>query len=131
MADSGKRQDPLPVFCFKVTLGIKGGKEGEILFLGGGGGQRPDTKWEVTFKFAGSPNVTSLTIGDISGVDKKGWEYLWPYLAAESKTIGPDNVQIQSPKYALVEQLYQEQDLSQLGIGTTLPNTPTNITIPD
>lgn len=37
MADSGKRQDPLPVFCFKVTLGIKGGKEGEAFFKSVGG----------------------------------------------------------------------------------------------
>jgi phage tail-like protein len=32
MASPGNRKDPLPVFCFKVTLDIIGGKEGEAFF---------------------------------------------------------------------------------------------------
>ena len=50
---------------------------GEVLFLGAGGSKRGDGLWEIQFRFAASPNATGLVIGDITGVNKKGWEYLW------------------------------------------------------
>jgi hypothetical protein len=37
----------------------------------------PTEDWEIPFKFAASPNATDLTVGDITGIEKKGWEYLW------------------------------------------------------
>ncbi|MCJ7544508.1 MAG: hypothetical protein MUP47_08100 [Phycisphaerae bacterium] len=67
---------------------------GELLFLGGSGGE--STGWEfaeLTLPFAANPNRTGITIGDISGIDKKGWEYLPPPLdalwASAGRPVGP------------------------------------------
>ncbi|MCC5829764.1 MAG: hypothetical protein JJU36_10000, partial [Phycisphaeraceae bacterium] len=68
----------------KVNAGtFKGLAAGECLFLGASGSRRvPESdpsggNWEITFRFAGSPNATGLMVGGIGPIDKKGWEYLW------------------------------------------------------
>lgn len=38
--------------------GFRGYSPGEVLFLGATGQKRGDAKWEITFKFAASPNST-------------------------------------------------------------------------
>ena len=56
----------------------KGYAAGEVLFLGASGAKRGwYGDWEISFRFAASPNQTGLSFGSISGVAKKGWEYLW------------------------------------------------------
>ncbi len=40
--------------------GFKGFAPGEVLFLGASGTQRGQEDWEITFKFAASPNATGL-----------------------------------------------------------------------
>lgn len=51
---------------------------GEVLFLGASGSKRGwYGDWEITKKFAASPNVTNQTIGDITGISKGGWQHLW------------------------------------------------------
>jgi len=49
---------------------------GENLYLGGSGGV-VDGEVEITHKFSASQNATGLSVGGISGIAKKGWEYLW------------------------------------------------------
>lgn len=56
---------------------FRGLAAGECMLLGVTGSKRGDERWALTFNFAGSPNVTGLTIGDITGIDKLGWDYLW------------------------------------------------------
>lgn len=86
---------------------------GEVLFLGASGGQRGYEDWEITFRFAASPNATGLTVGDITAIDKKGWEYLWiRYEDAES-----EDALIKQPVGVYVEQVYEEADFADLGIG--------------
>ena len=51
---------------------FKGFQAGEVLFLGASGSVRGTEDWEITFRFAASPNVTGIVIGDIN-VAKKGW----------------------------------------------------------
>ena len=93
---------------------FKGFARGEVLFLGASGSLRSQEDWEITFRFAASPNVTGLVIGDIAGVDKKGWEYLWVrYADAEDQ-----NVLVKKPIAVYVERVYEEGDFSLLGIGT-------------
>ncbi len=93
---------------------FKGFAAGEVLFLGASGSLRGEDDWEITFRFAASANVTGLTIGDIVGVDKKGWEYLWVrYADAEDQ-----NVLVKKPIAVYVERVYEEGDFSLLGIGT-------------
>ena len=89
---------------------------GECLFLGASGSQRGTGEdWEITFRFAGSQNKTGLTVGDITGIDKKGWEYLWVRYDDidddESKTI------VKQPMAAYVEKVYEDGDFNLLGIG--------------
>jgi hypothetical protein len=93
---------------------FKGFAPGEVLFLGASGSQRGQEDWEITFSFAASPNATGLTVGDITGIDKKGWEYLWVrYQDAEDA-----DVLVKQPAAVYVEQVYPYGDFSLLGIGT-------------
>ena len=95
---------------------FKGLSAGECLFLGAAGSQRGfGEDWEITFRFAASPNTSSLTVGPITGIAKKGWEYLWVrYADAEdpaAKTL------VKKPVGAFVEKVYEDGDFSGLGIG--------------
>ena len=94
----------------------KGFQAGECLFLGASGSKRGEEDWEISFRFAASPNKTGLSVGDIGGIDKKGWEYLWVrYADAEdpaAKSI------VKRPAAVYVEQVYEYGDFSGLGIGT-------------
>jgi len=98
---------------------FKGLAAGECLFLGASGSRRGTSggdDWEITFRFAGSPNVTGLAIGPIPGIDKKGWEYLWVrYAETEDENA---SALVQRPIAAYVEQVYESGNFSALGIGT-------------
>ena len=101
----------------KVNDGVfRGFQVGEVLFQGASGSQRGEEDWEISFKFAASPNVVGLKVGDIAGINKKGWEYLWVrYADAEdddAKTL------VKKPFAAYVERVYESGDFSELGIGT-------------
>ncbi|MBM3854743.1 MAG: hypothetical protein FJ399_16585, partial [Verrucomicrobia bacterium] len=64
----------------KVNSGsFRGFQPGEVLFLGATGSKRgtdPQADWEISFRFAASPNASGLSVGPITGISKKGWEYL-------------------------------------------------------
>jgi hypothetical protein len=98
---------------------FKGLSGGECLFLGAAGSRRgtdPEDLWEISFAFAGSPNVTGLSVGTIAGIAKKGWEYLWVrYQEAEDTNA---KMLIRKPIAAYVEQVYRDGDFAALGIGT-------------
>jgi hypothetical protein len=92
---------------------FKGFARGEVLFLGASGSQRGTEDWEIAFKFAASPNATDLTVGDITGIEKKGWEYLWVrYADAED-----EETLIKQPVAAYVERVYEYGNFALLGIG--------------
>ncbi len=85
---------------------------GEALFLGGEGGE-DDQNWvDVTYHFAARPNDLALSIGAISGINKRGWDYLW--VKHTEEVIG-DRV-LQVPEAAYVEQVYPEANFNALGI---------------
>jgi len=94
---------------------FRGFAAGEVLFLGASGSKRGDDDWEITFRFAGSPNKTGLTVGDITGIDKKGWQYMWVRYAdakdATAKAI------VKKPVAVYIEKVYEEGNFSGLGIG--------------
>ncbi len=95
---------------------FKGFAPGEVLFLGASGTQRGQEDWEITFKFAASPNATGLVIGEITGINKKGWEYLWVrYADAEDTTA---KVLVKKPIAVYVEQVYPMAAFAGLGIGS-------------
>jgi hypothetical protein len=95
-------------------LSWHGFNAGEVLFMGASGsrhGRRGD--WEINYKFAASPNKTNITIGTITGIDKKGWEYLW--VRYEKST--DQNCLVQIPKAVYVHQVYEYGDFAALGLG--------------
>ncbi len=97
---------------------FRGFSAGEVLFLGASGTKRskkPNAPWEITFRFAVSPNQSSLQVGKLKISNKKGWDYLWVRYAdkvAENKK----NV-IKEPVAAYVEQVYPTGDFGNLGLG--------------
>jgi hypothetical protein len=100
----------------KVNGGaFKGFAKGEVLFLGASGAKRGLEDWEITFRFAGSPNVTGLSLGNISGINKEGWHYLWlRFIDDEDATA---KALIKRPVAAYVERVYPYGDFAALGIG--------------
>ncbi len=97
------------------TVAYKGYQPGELLFLGAQGAKNGYLEgWSVQFRFAASPNQTSLTMGEITGIDKKGWEYLWVrYQEAEDTAA---KALIRKPVAVYIEEVYRKGDLTALGI---------------
>jgi len=94
------------------TAAFRGFAIGEVLFLGASGSQRGTEDWEITFRFAASKNRTGMVIGAITGIDKKGWEYLW----VSYKDSIDANVKVKVPAAVYIEQVYESGDFSGLGI---------------
>jgi hypothetical protein len=95
---------------------FKGFAAGESLFLGASGSKRGDEDWEIAFRFAGSPNVTDLAVGPITGIAKKGWEYLWVRYGDVEDTNA--KALVKRPVAAYVERVYAKGNFAALGIGT-------------
>jgi len=99
---------------------FRGFDAGEVLFMGCSGSQEWDDQkgrgpWSLSFRFVASKNVTGQTIGSITGIEKKGHEYLWVrYEDAVSS-----NTLLKQPKAVYVSKVYKDSDFSALGIGTT------------
>jgi hypothetical protein len=97
---------------------FRGFEAGEVLFVGCSGSQEWDDEkgrgpWSLSFRFVASKNVTGETIGDISGVSKKGHEYLW----VRYEDAVDSNVLLKKPKAVYVNKVYRESSFSALGIG--------------
>ena len=87
---------------------------GEVLFLGASGSKRGSENWELTFKFSAQVNVTGLQIHDITGIAKKGWEYLWiRYEDIEDATA---KKLVKRPVAVIVEKVYELKDFSDLDL---------------
>lgn len=54
-----------------------GFEPGELLFAGASGADGTDTDATLSYQFLASQNITGQTISGISGIDKKGHDYLW------------------------------------------------------
>ncbi len=98
------------------SASFKGLAAGECLFLGASGSRRGAEDWEITYRFAGSPNRSGLVVGPITGISKKGWEYMWVRYAdsedAAAKAI------VKKPVAVYIERVYEEGNFAALGIGT-------------
>lgn len=94
---------------------FKGFAAGEVLFLGASGAKRASgDDWEITFRFAAQGNQTGLEVGDITGIAKKGWEYLWTRFEDTEDTT--NKALVKTPQAVYIEQVYPEGDFSGLGI---------------
>jgi hypothetical protein len=86
--------------------------QGELLFKGAEFSQRSGGETSVSFKFSASPNRVDLVFGSVTGVAKKGHEYLWvDYAASES-----GGFIIRTPRTVHVHRVYPESDFGALQI---------------
>ena len=98
--------------------GFRGFSAGEVLFLGASGTKRSkkaSAPWEITYRFAVSPNRAGFKVGDIQVTRKYGWDYLWVRYA-DKVAEGGKNV-VKKPVGVYVEMVYPEGDFGNLGIG--------------
>ena len=70
---------------------------------------------EITYSFDQSDDVTEQTIGDITGVAKAGWQYLWVQYR-ETDDMDAKSF-AQRPVAAYVEKVYEATSFAELGIG--------------
>jgi hypothetical protein len=85
---------------------------GELLFLGADFSQQSSGSATITYKFSASPNRTGITIGSITGIAKKGHEYLWVFYRPNLS----GNFLVRIPVAVYVHKVYEEGDFSTLGI---------------
>lgn len=89
---------------------------GEVLFLGADLRQGTKSDPVVDYHFVRSPNRTGITIGDMTGIEKKGHEHLWVTYEMTWNATGKGRYPF--PMYAYVQKVYEESDFANLGIGT-------------
>ena len=87
-----------------------------MLLLGVDGAKRAgQDDWELTFSFAASPNRTGITVGGITGIAKKGWEYMWVRYSYDKDDTAKEL--LQKPVGVYIEKIYREGNFGALGIG--------------
>jgi hypothetical protein len=77
---------------------------------------RADGAVEMTLEFFGSPNLTNITIADITGIDKKGSQYLWLRYNQTPSGRGSGQVLTLKPKYVIVNDVLYSGDFDLLRI---------------
>lgn len=91
---------------------------GEVLFLGARGADGTDAEVTVSYQFAMSANATGLSLGDIGGVDKDGWDYLWIKYRDTEQTTSNITRPVRVPQFVYVDRVYERISLSTaLGFG--------------
>lgn len=99
---------------------------GEVLFVGCSGsqewdGEKGDGPWNLSYKFTASGNCgpgqtyPALTIGDVTGVEKDGHDFLW--ITYEPKVDTSSLKVLRVPKFVYVNKVYRRSNFSRLGIG--------------
>ncbi len=100
---------------------FRGFQAGEVLFMGASGTRRGvdvDDRWEITYKFAASPNQSGMSVGSISSIQKRGWDYLWVRYEKQEKGSGADKVVVMYPVNVTVDQVYDYNNLAPLNLET-------------
>ncbi|MCB0912182.1 MAG: hypothetical protein KDB60_11265 [Propionibacteriaceae bacterium] len=87
---------------------------GSVIFHGATGALRSETEWEIVYHFEFQPNATGLSVGQISDIDKKGWEYLW--VVYEPAVDDDAQALVRTPSAVYVEQVVYEGDFSTLDL---------------
>jgi len=98
---------------------FRGLPAGEVLFRGANGarqGDDPSDKFEISYNFAASPNLTNVTIAGITVASKKGWDLM--KLKREKTTITTPKKIVERITAIYVSQVRYPGDFSALGIGT-------------
>lgn len=88
--------------------------DSEVLCRNISADQRADGTWLVKFEFELSRNDDNIEIAGTSGIEKRGWDYLWVNFTEAQG----DKQVIRRPKSAHVGAVLYYTDFSLLGIGT-------------
>jgi len=94
---------------------FRGWEPGEVLCTGISGNQRGGGPWEVSFRFSVRENQYGITICEIPGINKQGWQYLWPLY----QSVADNEVFRLTSKvtHMVVADVYNDADYGVLGIG--------------
>jgi len=76
---------------------FKGFAAGEVLFQGASGSLRSQDDWEISFKFAASPNVTGLVVGESPASTKKAGNTSGSATATKSMPSPRHSLNVRSP----------------------------------
>ena len=71
---------------------------GEVLFKGGVF-EETNTEATATYHFDISFNETNFTVGDVNGIDKKGWDILSPHIVDDVFDNGSKKIAVKKVKY--------------------------------
>ena len=88
---------------------------GELLFKGASGDVVTENNPVLSFAFEASPNATGLTIGNISGISKQGWDFIWfDWVQKNDPAAG---LKTTTARSAYVATIYEKTDFAGLQIG--------------
>ena len=91
---------------------------GEVLFMGARAEiTRGATMAAITFSFAARPNDFGFKIGQITGIQKGGWDHM--SIMYESKASG--GKLIRQPQFVFIDTIYPAKDFTRLAIGNQYP----------
>ena len=91
---------------------------GEVLFLGARlDAARTQSMSTVTYSFSARLNRDNFAIGDVSGIYKAGWDYLW----VEYKNDTDSDYGIKKPNFVYVARVYERKNFAALNLGTAWP----------
>lgn len=90
------------------STAFRGFPAGELLFLGANGSDGTESEANVSYEFVASQNLTGLTIGTLTSIAKKGWEYLW--IEYKDETVAGKTVT--RPEYVHIERVYDTLDFA-------------------
>ncbi len=72
--------------------------------------------WDLQTGFAASENETDLQVGGITGIQKKGWEFMWVHFRSKQTTVDSVNYTTKYPVCVYVEEVYKKAAYSGLRI---------------
>lgn len=88
----------------------------EVRFLGATSQPNGDDLYSCTFHFEASMTVEDITVGEITGIYKRGWDYLWTRY--ETTVDETTKKMTRKPIGVYVSEVSEQADFSELGIGT-------------
>lgn len=98
--------------CYNSTA-FRIWEAGEVLLRRVAGRPHGQSHVAINFDFVATPNVTGLTVGDITGIDKLGWDLEWTEYVPTSDD-DSNSVQVKAVHIERVKYSYEFHDLGLL-----------------
>lgn len=95
---------------------FRGWDPGEVLCTGISGSKRGADDWEVTFRFSVKEHQTGLTVAGIEGINRNGWQFLWPRYSLQMD--GNEKMLSNVVDHIVVADVFRSADFSALNIGS-------------